>query len=155
MTRYIQDRCGTYWRAGQFTSYRVGKLANGERVIRASYPDPETGHERQAEFWPAQWGDSVNEFLPALPDHHAIYTQLVNGKIVAETVPIIAWKVDQAGCIWPVTIHFASDGYEEHAVLHPNGQVVEWEGTWPSMEEFLAQREKELLKLMAHKEATG
>ncbi len=51
--------------------------------------------------------------------------------------PVVSWALDSLGCNYPVTLNDGLDQTRNPAILCPDGEVREYDGTWANLADWL------------------
>lgn len=142
MCEYVSDKDGVWWRKDAFTGF----WDDYDSETIHAWINSDHGDDVTVEFDFSEWhrSDSTDPVVvPTPPDYFCVATWVdPSGELHHRCYPMIAW-LHGDNWILPITPTDVRDKYPS-AILHPNGQVFENEKTWPSLEDYLADRGPEL-----------
>lgn len=147
MSTYVLDRQGRYWKKEIFDSFIIDHApAEGLVVVARCYSADYEG-DITVEFLMSQWNaGGLSAVVPAPSGYYAVLSgvDVDDVEFYHDLVPVIAWRVNDTGGLLPMTFNAGTEEVTECAVLHPTGEVVGHDRVWPSLEKYLADREKVL-----------
>lgn len=146
MSAFIQDRNGRHWRRDNVESFKIVHAKGDRDVVVARIFAPVSREDFEVEFNWRDWDEGKTPtFIPAAPGHSAVFTSVhADGSIHHQIAPVLAWQQTENNGLWPLTFLLGYGQDDICAVIHPCGRVADHEYVWPSVEEYLAEREKML-----------